>query len=81
MSNIKVIFIVLVNVFIISLSLIKGYSDSRYFSLIFLFLGVFNYKYVFLNTKLTNHQRSFAQFSIIGFVILAILYTSYFMEF
>ena len=44
MSNIKVIFIVLVNVFIISLSLIKGYSDSRYFSLIFLFLGIFNYK-------------------------------------
>lgn len=81
MSNIKVIFIVLLNVFIISLDLLADYNKSRYFIFIFPFLGAINYKYVFLNTKLTNHQRSFAQFSIIGFVILAILYSSYFMEF
>lgn len=81
MSNIKVIFIVLLNVFIISLDLLVDYNKNRYFFFIFPIPGSINYKYVFSNSKLTNNQRSFAQFSIIGFVILAIIYSSYFMEF
>lgn len=81
MSNIKVIFIVLLNVFIISLDLITDYNKSRYFIFIFPILGSINYKYVFLNSKLTNNQRFFAQFSIIGSFILAVIYISYFMEF
>ncbi|NOW89925.1 hypothetical protein BCD91_001948 [Clostridium beijerinckii] len=81
MSNIKVIFIVLLNVFIISLDLITDYNKSRYLIFIFPFLGAINYKYVFLNFKLTNSQRVFAQFSIIGAFILAAIYIPYFMEF
>ncbi|WP_238949017.1 hypothetical protein [Clostridium sp. YIM B02569] len=81
MSNIKVIFIVLLNVFIISLDLITDYNKSRYFIFIFPILGSINYKYVFLNSKLTNNQKFFAQFSIIGSFILAVIYISYFMEF
>ncbi|MBC2460421.1 hypothetical protein [Clostridium beijerinckii] len=81
MSNIKVIFIVLLNVFIISLDLLADYNKSRYFIFIFPFLGAINYKYVFLNSKLTNNQRFFAQFSTIGSFILAVIYISYFMEF
>lgn len=81
MSNIKVVFIVLLNIFFISLDLITDYNKSRYFIFIFPFLGAINYKYVFLNSKLTNNQKFFAQSSIIGAFILAIFYTSYFMEF
>ncbi|WP_026886933.1 hypothetical protein [Clostridium beijerinckii] len=81
MSNIKVIFIVLVNVFFISLDLIADYNKNRYFIFIFPLLGAINYKYVFLNSKLTNSQRFFAQFSIIGAFILAAIYIPYFMEF
>ncbi|NRT73194.1 hypothetical protein [Clostridium beijerinckii] len=81
MSNIKVIFIVLLNVFIISLDLLADYNKSRYFIFIFPILGSINYKYVFLNSKLTNNQKFFAQFSIIGSFILAVIYISYFMEF
>lgn len=81
MSNIKVIFIVLLNVFIISLDLLADYNKSRYFFFTFPILGSINYKYVFLNSKLTNNQKFFAQFSIIGSFILAVIYISYFMEF
>lgn len=79
MSNIKVIFIILINIFFISLSLTKCYDESRYFTFICPLLGIFNYKYVFLNKKLTNHQRSIAQLFIIISVILAILYIFYFI--
>lgn len=79
MSNIKVILIIFINIFVISLSFIRDYNGSKYFAIICSLLGIFNYKYVFLNTKLTNKQRFIAQLFIITTVILALLYISYSM--
>lgn len=72
MSNIKLIIMIFMNILFVSLTLFFGYYE--YFLLICTIIGIVNYKYVYLNSELTNKQRLITQLFIAIPAILAIIY-------
>lgn len=76
MQNIKVIFMILLNVFFLSLSLFLNYKWNKLVIFVGFFMGIVNCKYVFFNSKLTDKLRFRTGLFIILSVLFAIVYTS-----
>lgn len=72
MSNVKVIFIILINTFFISICTIQ-FSNHNFLVALMPLLGVANYKYLKSNTKITIKQKSLIESLFITSVILFLL--------
>ncbi|MVX67338.1 hypothetical protein GKZ28_27310 [Clostridium chromiireducens] len=79
MSIIKLISIILINTFLISVSLINVYSGNIFFIFACPIIGIANYKYLNSNTKLINKQKNIIELFFIVAVVLTIFYTYHFM--
>ena len=72
MSNVKVIFIILINTFFISICTIQ-FSNHNFLVSLMPLLGVANYKYLKSNTRITNKQKNLIELFLIASVILFLL--------
>jgi hypothetical protein len=72
MSNVKVIFIILINTFFISICNIQ-FSYHNFLVALMPLLGVANYKYLKSNARITNKQKNLIELFFLTSVILFLL--------